>query len=485
MKPNIIFFMTDQQRWDALGCVNSLVKTPNLDRLARNGILFRQAVCQTPQCVPSRYSMMLGKYSSQIGVLTNGDTIIDDADLPGVPLPELFRLAGYQTAGFGKTHWNNGLSARYPSRRGFDVRAIGQPRDSELYEEGALMMGEVAPDHLAAYFQETDAFGPGEEEAPGYIGCTSSIPPGWHRDGWVAEQCLDFIENGIDPERPLFLYLSFLKPHAGFNVPEKFEQLYRLEDIPDVETPPWDEESGTHLSCGNTPWLDARYQRWRASWGLMDLQERRRATLRYWANCSWLDDYFGQVFRALEKQGVLENALIVFTSDHGDMMGERNHRFSKYCLYDGSVRVPLIISGNAVVPELHGMVSDRPAELIDLVPTLCDTAGIPTDLPGENLFEAPVREGTFCEYHGGGMDEENPAPSYMWRTSKWKLILFRDGTQTNPGPLRGELYDLQDDPLEWNNLYDIPRYCSVQAELTSCLQQHINELSLAFGARDF
>jgi arylsulfatase A-like enzyme len=128
MKPNIIFLMTDQQRWDALGSVNPQVKTPTLDRLARDGILYRQAVCQTPQCVPSRYSMMLGLYASQTGVRTNADAIVEDSDLPCDPLPERFRAAGYQTAGFGKTHWNHGKSSSHPSRRGFEVRVIGQPR---------------------------------------------------------------------------------------------------------------------------------------------------------------------------------------------------------------------------------------------------------------------------------------------------------------------------------------------------------------------
>ena len=473
MKPNIIFLMTDQQRWDALGVVNPLVKTPNLDRLAREGILYRQAVCQTPMCVPSRYSMMLGKYSSEIGVLTNGQTIAEDADLPGATLPERFRRAGYQTAGFGKTHWN----APIKSTRGFETRAVGQPRDSELYEAGALMMSDDRPEQLAAYFKETDPFGPGEEEVPGYVGCTSSIPSDWHRDGWVAQQCLDFVENGLDDERPLFLYLSFLKPHAGFNVPGKFEQLYRLEDIPDVEAPPWGRERGTHLACENTPWLDARYERWREAWKTMGSMKRRRTTLRYWANCSWLDDYFGQVFQTLEKQGVLENALIVFTSDHGDMMGERNHRFSKYCLYDSSVRVPLILSGSAVALELHGTVSDRPAELIDLVPTLCDTAGINTDLPGENLFEPPVREGTFCEYHGGGMEEAAPAPAFMWRTPEWKLILYGEGSTGEPGEFKGELYNLTRDPHEWFNLYDDVSAHAIQQQMTRDLLSHLSTRS--------
>ena len=122
--PNIIFLMTDQQRWDALGVLNPAIKTPNLDRLARQGILFRQAVCQAPMCVPSRYALMLGLYPSQMKVLTNGDSLSDE-QLPATPLPEILRKAGYQTAGFGKTPWRQPI----PSTRGFEVRAIGEPRE--------------------------------------------------------------------------------------------------------------------------------------------------------------------------------------------------------------------------------------------------------------------------------------------------------------------------------------------------------------------
>ena len=103
--PNIIFLMTDQQRWDALGCVDSVVQTPNLDRLADAGIRFNQAVCNNPMCVPSRYSMMTGLYSSQSGLRHNTQMCPTDADLPIPVLPELLHDLGYQTAGFGKTHW--------------------------------------------------------------------------------------------------------------------------------------------------------------------------------------------------------------------------------------------------------------------------------------------------------------------------------------------------------------------------------------------
>lgn len=468
MKPNIIFLMTDQQRWDALGAVNPLVKTPNLDRLARDGILYRQAVCQAPMCVPSRYSMMLGQYASKVGVLTNADAIVEDSALPHAPLPERFRAAGYQTAGFGKTHWNHGKSTPQPSRRGFEVRAIGQPRESALYERGARMMGDDAPEGLAAYFRETEPYGAGEEEVEGYIGGTSSVPERDHRDGWVAQQCLDFVENDMDPNRPLFLYLSFLKPHAGFNVPARFEELYRLEDIPSVAQPPWTEEHRTHLSRKNTPWLDRRYESWRDAWKRMNETERKRTTLRYWANCSWLDACFGQVLDALEENGRLENSLIVFLSDHGDMMGERNHRFSKYCLYDSSVRVPLVLSGSCIPDALRGSVNDRPAELVDLLPTLLNAAGLPPvpHLPGENLLGDTARRGAFCEYHGGGMEQVAPAPAFMWRTPEWKLILYREGSAGEPGEFKGELYDLVRDPHEWFNLYDDASAHAVRERMT-------------------
>jgi arylsulfatase A-like enzyme len=109
-RPNIIFLMDDQRRWDALGCVDPAIKTPALDRLAKEGILFDQAVCQAPMCVPSRYSMMLGLYPHQAGILSNGPGL-SDTQLPCDTLPELLRKAGYQTAGFGKTHWSRSSPA--------------------------------------------------------------------------------------------------------------------------------------------------------------------------------------------------------------------------------------------------------------------------------------------------------------------------------------------------------------------------------------
>jgi arylsulfatase A-like enzyme len=473
--PNIIFLMTDQQRWDCLGALNPRIKTPHLDRLARQGILFRQAVCPAPMCVPSRYAMMLGLYPSQLGVYTNADSLADD-QLPAVALPEILRKAGYQTAGFGKTHWRRPL----PSTRGFEVRAIGEPRDSLAHEAGALMITDDNPEGLKQYFAEVATFGPGEEGVQGYIGCVTKVPTRNHRDGWVAEQCLKFLDKGVDPKRPLFLYLSFLKPHAGFNVPKEFEDLYDINDIPDIAQPPWREEPDTHLAAAESdPSTAKRYRQWREAWEKMTPLDRRRTTLRYYANCSWLDAYLGQVLDKLKQLGRLENSLIVYTSDHGEMLGERNFCFSKYCLFESSVRVPLILAGSAIPPPKRGTIDDRPAELIDLVPTLVRAAGRPVDpsLPGLDLLGQRRREGSFSEFHGGGSERKPAAPVYMWRKQDWKLILClpgrTDDAAAGAASAKGELYNLKDDPHEWKNLYREPKYAAVREQMKTELLAHL------------
>jgi arylsulfatase A-like enzyme len=463
--------MTDQQRWDALGVLNPRIKTPNLDRLAKAGVVYRQATCQAPMCVPSRNSLMFGLYPSQLGIRSNSSHSLGDSLLPFDPLPAQLRRAGYQTAGFGKTHW--GRIDEEPSTRGFETRVVGAKEVGQ--EQGAVYQDSDDPEGLAAYHRETADYGPGEEGVPGYIGCTSSVPQQHHRDGWVADQCLEFLEGGVDPQRPLFLYLSFLKPHAGFNVPKQFEDLYRIEDIPDIPQPPWAEESGTHLAyCDQTnTFLGPRYRTWRAAWAKMTPMERRRTTLRYFANCSWLESYFGQALDRLQALGRLDNALIVYTSDHGEMLSERNFRFSKYCLFESSVRVPIILSGSVIPTARRGVVDDRPAELVDLFATLLGVAGAnaPQGIQGFDLLNEPKRQASFCEFHDAG------APAYMWRTPEWKLILFMDrplaDATSHLQDVRGELYDLRNDPHEWNNLYGAAAQASVREQMKTQLLMHL------------
>ncbi|MEN9974472.1 MAG: hypothetical protein RLZZ282_478, partial [Verrucomicrobiota bacterium] len=277
-KPNIIFLMADEHRWDAIGRIDPMVKTPALDRLAKSGILFDQAVCQAPMCVPSRYSMMLGQYPHQLGILSNGPGLRDE-QLPCDPLPEMLLKAGYQTAGFGKTHW----LAKGASTRGFEVRY-----SSTDYEKGAIMMSDDNPDGLKRYYDEVKTYGDGEEWPAGYLGRTSQVPEKDHRDGWAFNRCLEFLGEGLDKKRPLFLYLSFLKPHAGANVPLGYESLYDLTQIPVPKQPSLEQVEPCHATGSD------RQEMYREFWSKATKEQWQQMVLRYRANCSWIDSMFGR-----------------------------------------------------------------------------------------------------------------------------------------------------------------------------------------------
>lgn len=468
-RPNILFLMTDQQRHDALGCVNPVIRTPVLDALAARGVRFSQAVCNVPMCVPSRYSLMSGLYGCQLGVKHNTQMITRDADLPVPMLAQRLAEAGYQTAGIGKTHWYIG-SAIMPdvavegSRRGFEVRAIQSRAEPNNDERGSLYMADDEPEWFARVGALARPSGPGGESVAGYVGETSTVPPEHHFEGWLTRQALDFLDRKRDPARPFCLYLSLDYPHVGLQVPPAFEALYDLTDFPD--TPPPQPIPGGHRHG----------DRFEEIWPRLTPEQRRRSHLRYAALCTYVDHCFGQVIEKLRESGELDNTFILFTSDHGDMLGDRG-RVSKYCLYEGSVRVPMIVAGPGVAR--RGAVDTRPVELVDVVPTLLDAAGvaIPEALPGVSLLGDFTRVGAFAEMHGRGYEEYQRAPAVMWRTAEWKLILHLPGRLgeafSHVDQLAGELYGLTDDPRELNNRYDDPACAAIRERLTAQALMHV------------
>lgn len=464
-QPNIIFLMSDQQRWDYIGKLTPEVKTPALDKIAKDGIIFSQAVCQAPMCVPSRYSLMTGLYPTGVGVFRNGESL-DDEEMPCDALPEVLRKAGYQTAGFGKTHW----SSKSCSTRGFDVRFIGHGHDVNE-EKGAVMMVDVNPEGFKRYNEETKNFGSGEEKPEGYIGLTSKVAEEDHRDGWVFNECLQFLDKGLDTKKPLFLYLSFLKPHAANNVPPGYESLYSLDDMPVPEQPAYSQVEPNHATGIN------RENMYRSFWSKADKKQWQQMILRYRANCSWIDSMFGRVLDKLKSKGALDNCLIVFVSDHGEMLGERYYRFNKYCLFENSVRVPIILGGTAVPKEKKGTMDNRPAELVDIFPTILKVAGITNIVkPGLDLLGIKLRDASYCEMH-----ERKDTASYMWRNKDYKLILSitkKDKTSpiTSKNIIAGELYNLKVDEKEWNNMYNAKRYMLIQRHMTKALLEHIGNI---------
>ena len=462
-RPNIIFIMDDQHRWDALGIVNKQVITPTLDSLAKTGVFFNQAVSQVPMCVPSRNSIMFGLYPNQTGVYRNSGGV-PDSQLPGKTIAQYFKDAGYETAGFGKTHWG-----KYKTdTRGFETRYV-----SEIPEKGAISMQDMNPEAKARYDAEIANMGPGEENNIGYLGFTSKLPEEDHRDGWITKQTLNYIENRND-YRPLFLYLSYMKPHAGHNVPKGYEDLYDLDSITYAQQPPWKKDYSPHSEGVNRREMYENY--WKnasdEAWKLM--------TMRYYANITWIDDMMGRALNALEKKGLLENAIIIYTSDHGEMLGEHYYRFNKYNLYDPSVKVPMILAGSALPDSLkRNSVNSTPTENIDIMPTLLALANIKPerDLPGKSLLSSKARTASFSSLH-----ERDGEAAFMWRTNTHKLILvLKRKEQVNDYSsediITGEFYDLKKDPNEWYDLYNSNEISELQKTFTEQLLEHLKTMN--------
>jgi len=213
-------------------------------------------------------------------------------------------------------------------------------------------------------------------------------------------------------------------------------------------------------------------------WSKATDKQWRQMTMRYRANCTWIDDMFGRAIDALKRKGMLDNALIVYCADHGEMLGERFYRFNKYCLYESSVRVPLILSGSALPKKLRGQTDHRPAELVDLYPTILEAADIkiPANPAGLNLLAGKKRKASFCAFH-----ERKDEAAFMWRTPSHKLILRMKRNRNDDASkytaadiIGGEFYDLRKDTQEWNDLYSTSS--PIVKKMTKQLLAHLGKL---------
>ena len=419
------------------------------------------------RCVhPSRYSMMLGLYPSQIGVRCNTQMISTDQELPVPTLAMRLRDAGFYTLGLGKTHWycKNDQVAAQPTTRGF-IERYGQYPEGFWNDEGQgmLLMGRDDGTAMGAWQKEAQRLrgAEGDEGRTGYTGGISAIEESQQRESWLARKAVAAIRQ-LDPQQRQFTYFSIDHPHAFFNPPQRFYDLYVDVEVPSscIELAP----PGIAQHFPNTK----RTGEWAQQWADMPDDERTMVWRMYAACISFADHCLGEVITAWQEQGLLDDSVILFTSDHGDSMGERR-RFSKYSLYDGSIRVPLLMRGPGIDPGLD----DSAASLVDVLPTLMHHLGIERDprLPGRVLTNQDLR-GSMAEFHGHAFDQDRLqiAPSLLWRTKQWSLILSLPGClhdyDMNPAEADCELYNLHNDPRQWNNLAEQPEFATVRARLT-------------------
>jgi len=352
-KPNILLIFTDQQRFDTIHALgNSVIRTPNLDRLYKNGIAFTSAYSPSPVCVPARCCLHYGKYPANTGCYNNADPMPSDQKSFMAELTD----HGYTTHGVGKCHFTPDRDAL----RGFQSRVT---------QEEIQNFGEDDYMNWLADNGYNDVFEPhGVRGEMYYIPQLSRLPQQAHPTQWVADRSLEFIDEHESDTDPWFLFCSFIHPHPPYAPPSPWHKLYFAPQLPLPKMP------ADHTSL--LTYINHRQNRYKYRDQGSDKNLMRCLKANYYACISFIDYQIGRILDRLEQQGKQDNTLIVFTSDHGEHLGDYGC-FGKRSMHDTCAKVPLLVS----MPGRFdgGVCDDSQASLIDIAPTILRAAGI--DIP--------------------------------------------------------------------------------------------------------
>ena len=437
-KPNILFVMTDQQRWDAMSCSGDWVKTPALDRIAAEGVRFTQCVTTTPICIPARVTLATGRYPHNNAVWNNLQyTMPPDAPTWMRTLRDL----GYRTSLFGKTHLHphrGDLREREHLLNAYgldDIDEIGGPRASAQVMSH-MTAGWEAKGLLEAYREDyAERF----DNKP-HVVRPSVLPLEDYIDVYVGQQAKRYLEN-YDRDEPWCCWVSFGGPHEPWDAPEPFASMYDPETMPKPVPRPTEDHDRPR------GWLDYRMEN---DSPRFDPGDEAAMRANYAGNVTLIDDQIGQILQVIEERGELADTVIGFTSDHGEMNGDWGLIY-KMIFLDGSVRVPLLVR----TPETAtngSLVSDALAENCDLGPTFVELAGGELEHRqfGRSLVPALTEDGG----HRDSVISEIRG-EIMLMTDEWKMVLNDEG-QTYL------LFDRRDDPLETRNLAGLPESKAVE-----------------------
>lgn len=428
-RPNILLIMADQWRGDCLGCAgHPVVETPHLDEMFYHGVRFRQAYSAVPTCIAARAALMTGLSQRSHGRVGYADNV--PWAYP-VTLPGLFAGAGYHTQCVGKMHVS-------PERSLIGFHNV-------VLHDGALLKQPASANY--DFFDDYRRFLRSQSHAEASLEETGLHVNSWvvnpwpyeerlHPTNWVASEAVDFLRRR-DPTKPFFLNVSFVRPHPPFDPPPKYLDLYRDCELPPVPVGDWCQRFVSEPGGLNTRWT-------RGEIAPAALDRARRA---YYALITQIDHQLNRVLMALDEHGLVENTVVLFLSDHGELLGD-HHFHSKAMPFDGSARVPWLMR----FPRSWGItprqVSDAPVELRDVLPTLCDCAGIlvPDTVEGHSVIPLLcVPTSPWREYlHGEHI--YTPPESNQWLTDgREKYVWF---SQTGV-----ELFfDLVADPQELHDL---------------------------------
>lgn len=479
-KQNILLITSDQQHWNTLGLDNPEIQTPNLDRLARQGMLCERTYCPNPTCTPTRASLITGQYPSQHGAYALGTKLMEDRPT----VNDLFHQHGYRTGLVGKAHFQpvQGTTEfpsleSYPTLQdlqfwksykgpfyGFDDFELARNHTDEFLvgQHYAIWMEENGfHDWRDCFSKPTGTKDPQQHKW--------NLPEEFHYNTWIAERTNHYLEQYHASDQPFFLWASFFDPHPSYLVPEPWDSAYNPEEL----TVPAG-RLGEHDQ--NSPFLrftqdpEATLEKYgiqpprKLIHGLRShLQDRSNLAKDmavYYGMVSCMDKYIGKILDRLDELGMTDNTLVVFTSDHGHYFGHHNLIAKGPFHYEDGVRVPMLVRWPDKVAA--GTRSKAIQSLIDLPVSFLDAIGVPRPGFMSGISQLPVWTGGAEAVRDHALIENTHDPEQaVLRTyvdNRYKLTVYQSFDC-------GELFDLEEDPDEFHNRWSDPAYSQVRSEL--------------------
>jgi arylsulfatase len=430
-RPNIILIVADQWRGDCLSIDgHPVVHTPHLDQMALDGVRFNHAYTACPSCIPARAALFTGLTQESHGRVGYKDGV--DWDYP-VTLAGELTAAGYQTQAIGKMHV-------YPERSQMGFQNV-------ILHDGYLHFSrrkhahapEMVDDYLPWLRREV---GPRADYFDHGVNCNSMVARPWdkeeylHPTNWAVGEAIDFLRRR-DPRKPFFLFLSFHRPHPPLDPPAWAFEQYIHREMPDVPVGDW----VGHFDAWRDPY------RHDLSVGPIDREVLRRARAAYYGQLTAIDHQLNRFFEALADWSVLDESYVLFTADHGELLGD-HHLHRKTVPYEGSARIPFLLRAPRSAGLARGSVCEEPVELMDVMPTLLDIAGAPIPSTVEGRSCLPLARGErvpWREYlHGEHTYQGNQSVQYLTDGRKKYVWFSGDGTE--------QYFDLVADPQELHDL---------------------------------
>lgn len=423
-KYNILLITTDQQRYDTVGdLAPKYMRMPHTQFLINQGINYTNAYSQCPLCVPARISIMNGKFPHTTKATTNCETqnVLGNRDT----LPDLIRQAGYQTVAIGKMHFT-------PQRckHGFDETIIPDDYYKQMLKSGNCY--------------QPMKHGLGQNEI---YPTMATVPETLTLTSWISEKCVEYIRDRRDPNQPFFMWCSYSKPHPPFDPPEPYYSMYKNECIEEPVFGDWSDDENAPIA----------FKRLRQMWGYDSISSQiiKQSKSAYYGLLTQIDYNMGRIFAALQDLDLLKDTIILFTSDHGEYLGD-HHSGAKFFLHEPSSHIPFVLRlAPSMGYDLSGTKLNNLVTHADILPTLVSLAGgkVPNDIDGQNLLELKQPR-KYLEM----VSTMDLLESIAITDRIYKYIWY-------PEDQKEQLFDLSNDPKELKNLANIETYKDIKNTL--------------------